>query len=345
MRIVIDAMGGDHAPNAPVQGALLYDEVSNSDDELILIGDKAAIEQAIRDSGKKPSDRIRIVHASEVIDMNDQPATAVRQKKDSSMVKGTRMQKDGEADAFVSAGSTGAQMASSLFILGRVKGVSRPSLGAFIPSEKGGVTLLIDVGANSDCKPVQLLQFGIMGSIYMGLTYGIDSPKVGLLNIGEEKSKGNELAVATYQLLKEQLPNFTGNVEGRDVLGGVADVVVTDGFTGNVVLKFAEGIAGHFEKTLKSSIAESFVSKIGGLLLKPALKSLKQSFDYEEYGGVPLLGVDGISIICHGSSSPKALMNAIRVARHMGDNQVNKHILEALDERKTEWDEKQSSPA
>ncbi|MGH1363106.1 MAG: phosphate acyltransferase PlsX [Calditrichia bacterium] len=345
MRIVIDAMGGDHAPNAPVQGALLYDKESNTNDELLLVGDKAAIEKAIADSRQKPSPRIKIIHASEVIDMNDQPTTAVRQKKDSSMVKGTRLQKDGEADAFVSAGSTGAQMASSLFTLGRVKGVSRPSLGAFIPSEKGGVTLLIDVGANSDCKPLHLLQFGLMGSIYMGMTYGIDSPKVGLLNIGAEKSKGNELAAASYELLSKSLPNFTGNVEGRDVLNGDVNVVVTDGFTGNVVLKFAEGIAGHFQNSLKQSISENFTSKIGGLLLRPALRKLKQGFDYEEYGGIPLLGVDGISIICHGSSSPKALKNAIRVARRMGDNQINKHIEDALGEREAEWDEKQSSPA
>ncbi|HQV32758.1 MAG TPA: phosphate acyltransferase PlsX, partial [Calditrichia bacterium] len=243
MRIVVDAMGGDAAPKAPVEGALLYDLETGGSDEVILVGDQGAIEAELTHH-KGPSPRnIRIIHASEVIDMHDAPTQAVRKKKDSSMVKGIALIKTDEADGFVSAGSTGAQMAASLLTLGRVKGVQRPALGAFIPHEKG-ITLLIDVGANADCKPQHLSQFGLMGTIFMKYIYDVRDAKVGLLNIGEEKSKGNELTLAAYEEMKAHLPNFVGNVEGRDVLAGHVEVVVTDGFTGNVLLKFAESTRG-----------------------------------------------------------------------------------------------------
>lgn len=340
MRIVVDAMGGDFAPHAPVQGAVLYDRETRGKDQIILVGDKAAIEEELARHRYMPPQNIKVVHASEVIGMDEQPAAAVRRKKDSSMVKGVRMIRDGKADAFVSAGSTGAQMAASLFILGRVKGVQRPALGAFLPWEEG-VTLLIDVGANADCKPVNLLQFGLMGGIFMEYFTEIPSPKVGLLNIGEEKKKGNELTLATHELMEKHLSGFIGNVEGRDVLNGKADVIVTDGFTGNVLLKFAESIVGVFSRSLKIRIKKNLLSMAGAFFMRPAFKALKRSYDYEEYGGVPLLGIDGISIICHGSSSAKALKNAVHVARIMGEKQVNKHIEDELRTRGLTWGEKQ----
>ena len=344
MRIVVDAMGGDYAPEAPVEGALLYLEENGNRDELILVGDQAQIQEQLTRHQAENRPGIHIVHASEVIGMYDQPAQAVRQKKDSSMVKGTRMLKEGEAEAFVSAGSTGAQMASSLLTLGRVKGVNRPALGAFIPYEDG-VILLIDVGANADCKPINMLQFGMMGSLFMQKICDITQPRIGLLNIGAEAGKGNELVATSYDLLKSELGHhFIGNVEGRYVFNGEADVLVCDGFTGNVLLKFAEGVIGTFEKQLKKNIKGNLLTMMGGMLMRPALRQLRQAFDYQEYGGVPLLGVDGISIICHGSSSPRALKNAIRVARNMSDKNVNQHIEAMFGAEGELWGEKQSLP-
>ncbi len=240
----------------------------------------------------------------------------------------------------MSAGSTGAQMASSLLILGRVKGVHRPALGAFLPWENG-VVLLIDVGANADCKPVNLVQFGLMGSIFMEFLFGMPQPRIGLLNIGEEETKGSELMVASHKLMSKYLSNFIGNVEGRDVLHGKADIVVTDGFTGNVVLKLAESMFGVFGSSLKRRIKKNLISMAGSILMRPAFKAMRRRYDYEEYGGVPLLGLDGISIICHGSSTGKALKNAISEARIIGEKQVNKHIREELSLRGIIWGEKQ----
>ncbi|MCB0264226.1 MAG: phosphate acyltransferase PlsX [Calditrichia bacterium] len=343
MRIVVDAMGGDLAPKAPVHGAILYDREERGRDQVILVGDKTAIEEEIASHIISPHN-IRVVHATEVIDMHDQPATAVRKKKDSSMVKGIRMIRDGEADAFVSAGSTGAQMAASLLTLGRIKGVSRPAIGAFLPRESG-VVLLIDVGANADCKPINLLQFGIMGGIFIEYATNLAKSRVALLSIGEEKSKGNELVLAAHDLMQKHLENFIGNIEGRDILHDKADVIVTDGFTGNVVLKFAESIVGIFGNSLKRRIKQNLFSLTGAFLMRPAFRAMKRAYDYEEYGGVPLLGIDGISIICHGSSSAKALKNAIHVAKIMGEKQVNKHIEEELSARGLLWGETQSSQA
>ena len=330
MRIVLDAMGGDLAPQAPVEGAVLYDRETDGRDEIILIGDQGQIEAALSAHGTPRN--IRVLHAADVIGMHDQPATAVRRKPDSSMVRGIRLQKEGEADAFVSAGSTGAQMAASLLTLGRVKGVQRPALGAFFPHESG-VTLLIDVGANADCKAEHLVQFGLMGDLYMTYIHGVTEPRIGLLNIGEEATKGNELTLEAHKLMSERLPDFVGNVEGRDILAGKIDVVVTDGFTGNVMLKFAEGIVSAFASGLKSRMKRNPLAMMGGLLARPAFRDMKRTYDYEEYGGVPLLGIDGISIICHGSSTGKALKNAIHVARKMGEKRVNDHIEEELSAR------------
>lgn len=333
MRIVVDAMGGDFAPRAPIEGAVLYVKESRGEDEIILVGDENKINpELVRYSRAKDVQRISTLHSSEVIEMDDQPTLALRKKKDSSMVKGLTHYKNGNADAFVSAGSTGAQMAASLLILGRLQGVHRPALGAFLPCE-GGVVLLIDVGANTDCKPINLFQFGLMGSIFTKMIYQIKNPRISLLNIGEESSKGNEVTTTAYQLMEKDLPNFKGNCEGRDILHGNADVIITDGFVGNILLKFAESVLGVFGRSFKRSIGKNLFSLTGAFLVRHAFRDMKRNFDYQEYGGVPLLGVNGISIICHGSSSAKAIKNAIKVAKRMGERGVNQHIQEEISSR------------
>ncbi|MHA1648818.1 MAG: phosphate acyltransferase PlsX [Candidatus Helarchaeota archaeon] len=332
MRIAIDSMGGDYAPQAPVEGALLYDKETSGKHELILIGDENKIKSELsRHHFYKPKN-ISIIHTTQVVKMSDQPTIALKQKKDSSMMKGLQLHKEGEVEAFVSAGSTGAQMVGSVFILGRLQGVQRPALASFLPTE-GGVVLLIDVGANVDCKPIHLLQFALMGGIFITYIYGIKNPRVGLLSIGEEKTKGNELVINSYDLLKSKLPNFVGNVEGKDILYGKADVIVTDGFVGNTILKFAESIFGVFGSSFKRSVGKNFFSLLGAFMVRHAFKEMKSSFDYQEYGGVPLLGVNGISIICHGRSTAKAIKNALRVAVNMSEKQVNQHISEELKKR------------
>ena len=343
MRLVVDAMGGDLAPKAPVEGAILYCK-ETKEDQVILVGDQAVIQGELdRHSGSNLKN-IHIVHSSSVIEMHDQPTAAIRSKKDSSMVKGITLYKERQGDAFVSAGSTGAQMAASLLILGRIEGVHRPGLGAFLPCE-GGVVLLIDVGANAECKPMHLLQYGIMGSIFIKQIYGIKDPRIALLNIGEESKKGNELSIAAHELLIKSMPNFIGNVEGRDILRGSTDVIITDGFTGNVILKFAESIFGVFGRSFKRSIGKNLFSLTGALLVRHAFRDMKRNFDYQEYGGVPLLGIDGISIICHGSSSAKAIKNAIKVARMMSQKKVNENIHQEITSRGISWVETQLSQA
>ncbi len=332
MRIAIDAMGGDYAPQAPVEGALLFDKETRGKYELVLLGDEPTLQKELeRHRFHKPIN-VSIYHTSQVVEMSDQPTAALKQKKDSSMMKGLQLHKDGIVDAFVSAGSTGAQMVGSLFILGRIEGVQRPALASFLPTE-GGVVLLIDVGANVDSKPKHLLQFALMGSIFINYIYAIHAPRIGLLSIGEEKNKGNELVLSTYPLLAAKAPNFIGNVEGRDILLGKADVIVTDGFVGNIVLKFAESILSVFGHTFKKSVGKNLFSLAGAFLVRHAFKEMKSSFDYQEYGGVPLLGVNGISIICHGRSTARAIKNAIRVAVDMSEKRVNDHIYEELKKR------------
>jgi glycerol-3-phosphate acyltransferase PlsX len=332
MQIAIDAMGGDFAPQAAVEGALLYEKESNGKHEIILIGDSEIIEKEVDRHHFSKAKYISIQHATQKVEMSDQPTYALKKKKDSSMMKGLQLHRDGQVDAFVSAGSTGAQMVGSLFILGRIETVQRPALASFLPTE-GGVVLLIDVGANVDCKPVHLLQFGLMGSIFINYIYGIKEPRVGLLSIGEEKNKGNELILASYDLLSSDMPNFIGNVEGRDILHGKADVIVTDGFMGNTILKFAESIMGVFGSSFKRSLGKNLFSLLGGFMVRHAFREMRSSFDYQEYGGVPLLGVNGISIICHGRSTAKAIKNAMRVAVDMSEKHVNQHIYEELKNR------------
>lgn len=307
MKIAVDAMGGDYAPHEIVMGAL---EAGRDGIEVILLGDSESI---LKELGNNKRDMIDIVHTTETIAMGEQPANAVRKKKDSSIVRAVQLVKEGKASAFVSAGSTGAVMAAALLGLGRIKGIDRPAIASVIPGKKGG-TVLLDVGANVDCKPKNLQQFGIMGYIYADIILGIDNPRVGLLNVGEEESKGNELTLESFPLLKESGVNFIGNVEGRDIFNGMADVVVCDGFVGNVVLKAGEGLAMSLMRMMKDELTRSWLSKMGTVLTLPGLKEIRRRVDYAEYGGAPLLGVNGVVIVCHGSSTAFAVRNAIRVA-------------------------------
>jgi len=332
MNIAIDAMGGDLAPRSTVEGALLYDKDTAGKHHLVLMGDKDTLESEIEKHHFNKPKNISIHHTTQIVEMGDSPTIALKQKKDSSLMKGLQLHRDGKVDALVSAGNTGAQMVGSLFILGRMEGVLRPALGSFLPSE-GGMVLLIDVGANVDSRPIHLLQFGLMGSIFINYIIGIKNPRVALLSIGEEKSKGNELVISANALMESRLPNFIGNIEGRDILHGKADVIVVDGFVGNTILKFAESIMTVFGSSFKRSVGKNIFSLLGAFMVKHVFKEMKSSFDYEEYGGVPLLGVNGISIICHGRSTSKAIKNAIQVAVDIGEKQVNLHIQEQLKAR------------
>ena len=328
MRIAVDAMGGDFAPKEIVRGAV--EAAKKYDCEIVLVGDKEQIRAELH--GEDPAAlRISIVHASEVIGMNEHPAEAVRSKKDSSVVVATRLVKDGSCDAVFSAGSTGAAVAAAQLILHRIRGVGRPSIATPMPTPDG-VTLMLDSGANVDSKPEHLVQSGVMGSLYAQYVFGIEHPRVGLLNIGEEETKGNEQVKETYQLLKVE-PNihFCGNAEGRDVPKGNFDVVICDGFVGNVVLKFAEGLA----KTILGLIQEEIrgaglMAKLGALLLMPTLRRLGKRLDVREYGGAPLLGVNGCCVIGHGSSDAKSVASAIGVTVDYVNGKVLDQIRDAL---------------
>lgn len=310
MRIALDAMGGDKAPGEIVKGALTAVELYPELEKIILVGKEEEIKKYLKGNENK----IEIKDAREVIEMDDHPALAYRKKKDASMTVATKLVKEGSADAVISAGNTGGQMTSSLFVLGRIKGISRPAIATPLPAMKG-ITLLLDSGANADCTVENLQQFALMGSIYAGKVLKKENPRVALVNIGSEKTKGNELSVKAYEELeKMETINFTGNIEGREIPQGGADVIVADGFVGNVILKLMEGMGKTFSSIIKEEVSKSMISKIGALLMKDALVGLKKKMDYAEIGGAPLLGVDGISIICHGSSDSKAIHNAIRVA-------------------------------
>jgi glycerol-3-phosphate acyltransferase PlsX len=335
MKIAVDAMGGDYAPEEVVLGAI--DAVKSLKLDVVLVGDENKIRDVMQQYGAKESNRLTIVHASEVIEMGEHPAQAIRKKKDASIVVATRLVKEGQCDAVVAPGSTGAAMTAALLVLGRIKGIERPSIATPIPSKKG-ITVLLDSGANANSKPQNLVQGAIMGYHYAKYILGIAQPKVGLLSIGEESSKGNDVVQATYPLL-EQLKtiSFYGNVEGRDIPEGTVDVVVCDGFVGNVVLKFGEGMAMFIIRLVKDTVRHSgFIAKLGALAILPVLKSLKKRLDYTEYGGAPLLGVNGSFIICHGSSKAKAIKNAIRVAGELVEQDVVGHIRSSLEEERVE---------
>ena len=319
MRIALDAMGGENAPREVVRGAVAAAREQGV--EVVLVGKRSAIEAEL---GNHRSN-IAIIDASEVVEFADRPAQAVRHKQDSSIVVGMNLLKKGEASAFVSAGSTGAVMAAATLTLKRIEGIERPALGFLFVLPWHSV-LLIDVGANADCKPSQLVQFAQMGSIYMERIFGLSRPRIGLLSNGEEETKGNLLVNETHRLLKDTGLNFIGNVEGNDIPRSIADVIVTDGFTGNVVLKTGEGIGEMVLESLHNAVMGRLHTKAIGFTLKRALRSAIQSLDYAEHGGAPLLGVNGNVIIAHGHSEAKAIKNAVFIAKRS----VEQNMVEAI---------------
>lgn len=316
MKIAVDAMGGDNAPKEIVLGTKRAVE-EFSDLEIILFGNQQEISEYIEEN-----DRVKIVHTDEVILGTDEPVKAVRRKKNSSMVLMAEAVKKGEADACVSAGNTGALMATGLFVVGRIPGISRPALSITLPTVDGKGFLMLDLGANAEAKPENLLQYALMGTIYSEKVRGITRPRVGLLNIGTEEKKGNELTKSAFHLLTQTNLHFTGNVEARDLLQGAADVVVTDGFTGNMVLKTIEGTALSVFSMIKEVLLSSWKTKIGASLMKSELLGLKKKMDYSEYGGAGLLGLKAPVIKAHGSSNAKAFYNALRQAREMVKHNV-----------------------
>lgn len=313
MKIAVDVMGTDYGPAEIIKGVL--QAVSEYGCDVVLVGDQEVIRRELGREHQENNPRVTIHHASQVIEMQDHPGISVKKKKDASIVVATHLLHEKECDALVSSGSTGAAVASALFGLGRIRGIERPAIATVIPNVKGA-TVLVDSGAKVDAKPEQLVQNAIMGSIYAELQLGIPQPRVGLLNIGEEETKGNEQCLATYPLLKKDPHiHFIGNVEGRDINKGTVDVVVCDGFVGNVVLKTMEGLAAAVMEILKKTLMESgLFAKLGALLMKPALLRMKKQMDASEYGGALLMGVRAPFIICHGSSKAKAIKNAVRVA-------------------------------
>lgn len=318
MKIVIDAMGGDNAPFATVKGAI--EAVKSYNIDIILTGNKPIIENQL-ERHDYIKEKIEIVHCSEEITNEDRPVTAIREKKDSSMAVALRLVKEKKADAVISAGNTGALLVGGLLILGRIKGIDRPALAPPYPTTEG-MSVLVDGGANSDCKPRNYLEFGIMGSVYAEKVLEIRKPRVCIVNIGIEEEKGSEIVKEAYRLCKTGPFNFKGNVEARDIPGGYADVIVCDGFTGNVILKLTEGLAGSIFKLLKEEFVKNTFRKMGALLLKPGLRDFKKQFDYTEYGGAPFLGVRGVLIKAHGSSDEKAIKNAIRQGIRFIENNV-----------------------
>ena len=326
MRIAVDAMGGDYAPRVVVQGAV--QAAKRGGYQIILVGDEARLRAEMK-SYRSSSLPISIHHCSEVIGMDELPATACRQKKDSSIMVATRLIKEGKADAMVSAGNSGAVMASALMVLGRLPKVDRPAIAVWIPTLKGMVGLL-DVGANVNSTARDLLQFAVMGSIYMKTIMKKKVPRIGLLSIGVEEAKGDDVTVEANRLLRQSGLNFVGNIEGRDILKGKADVIVCDGFVGNILLKFGEGIAEEFMNLFREEILKYPLRKMALMLFRGAFRDIKKKVDYAEYGGAPLLGVDGCSVICHGSSNAKAISNAIRVAGEFVEKRINQQIKESL---------------
>lgn len=332
MKIAVDAMGGDYAPEEVVLGAIEAVKAYKKYD-VVLVGDAKEIRKVMTEYGTTESGRLSIVHAGEVIEMDEHPAQAIRKKKDASIVVATRLVKEGVCDAVVAPGSTGAAVTAALLGLGRIKGIERPCIATPIPSKRG-VSILLDSGANSDSKPKHLVQAAIMGSHYAQHIFGIKEPNIGLLNIGAEASKGNELAQTTYPMLEQtKTISFYGNVEGRDITEGIVDVVVCDGFVGNIILKFGEGIALLIMQLVKDSIRNGgLLAKLGAMAVLPAFRHLRKRLDFTEYGGAPLLGIDGSFIICHGSSKAKTIRHAVRVAGELVEEDVVGHIRASIEE-------------
>ena len=329
IKIVVDAMGGDEAPLNDVSGAIIAAELKPDTLEIILVGKEKLIKDELL-KHKVNLSNISIVNADEVITMEDSPTDSLKSKPDSSINVGINLVKDKKADAFVSAGNTGAVMTASILRLGRIEGVGRPTIGSLFPTDFGK-TMVFDVGASVDCKAKHLLEFAVMGNIYMKSIYNVSSPKIGLLSVGEEKSKGDTLTLEAYELLEKSDMNFIGNVEGRDVLRGKADVIVCDGFVGNVILKFAESVLDVIKGKFRAYAEKGFFKKIWIGMMYGTLKNVVlKDFDYQEYGGVPLLGVNGVTIIGHGKSSPIAIKNMILKAEEMVSKRVNEKIRDQL---------------
>jgi len=328
--IAVDAMGGDHGPSVVIRGVL--DAVRTDDIRVILVGREAEIQAELR-AAKAVAGEVDIVHAEQVVDMHDKPSDALRRKKDSSMQVAFRLVKEGRADGVVSAGNSGAILACGMFTLGRIKGIDRPALAGILPTEKKPI-VLIDVGANVDCKPHNLLQFAMMADVLSRSVLGVPKPRIGLMSIGEEEGKGNSQVKLAFELLRKSSLNFKGNVEGRDVFTGDVDVVVCDGFVGNVVLKLSEGLALSLGRLLKRELLAGFWSRCGCMFSSRALRRFSRRIDYAEYGGAPLLGLKGIGIVCHGASNAKALSSAIHMASTFVRNRSNAHLLEELSANK-----------
>ena len=323
MKIIVDAMGGDNAPMAPVEASVRA--VKELDVEIVLVGKKEVVEKELS-AYDYPNDKISIANADEVITNHEEPAKAVRSKKNASVVVAANMLKKGEGDAMLSMGNTGALLASGLLIVGRIKGILRPALATLLPSAKGP-KMLIDAGANTNCKPKNLVQFGIMGSIYMKNVLGIESPTVGLMSNGEEEGKGDELTKETFPLLKKAPINFIGNIEGRDVMEGTADVITCDGFVGNVILKTVEGMGYVVSTKVKNIFMKNLFTKLGAIFVMGGLNEFKQSMDYREYGGAPLLGTKRPVIKGHSSSDGKAVFSAIRQAKKFVETNLIEEIV------------------
>ncbi len=328
MRVALDGMGGDRAPEAVITGAILAAREFPQLKEIVIIGPRDLLEKEL--SKHKPYPQaITVYHASEVIGMNESPLLAVRGKKNSTVSTAVNLAKENRVEAIVSAGNTGAAVCAATLKLKLLKGVERPGIAVTVPTLKEP-SVLIDVGANIDPKPTHLLQYGIMGDVYSRFILNKKNVKVGLLNIGEEEYKGTEFVRETHKLLGESRLQFIGNVEGSDLFTGDCDVIVCDGFVGNVALKVSEGLAETIGKLLKKGLTENLLTRVGAFLSRNAFSSLRRETDYAEYGGAPLLGINGICTICHGSSSPKAIKNAIRVAMEFINHRVNRHIVEAI---------------
>lgn len=328
MRIVLDAMGSDNHPEPEIRAAINASHLYP--DEIILVGPHDLLESKLR--ATQPDHRIRIAHASQVLEMTDKPAENARRKTDTSMAVGMELIRRGEADVFITAGNTGGAMATALFILRRIRGVRRPALTAQFPV-RNGHCIVLDIGANADCKPEHLVQFALMGSVYAEKVLQKSDPRVALLSNGEEAGKGNQLIKETYPILKELLPNFIGNVEPKELFNGEADVVVTDGFTGNILLKSSEAVAKFLTDIIRAEMLKSLQTKIGALLAKPAFASVKKIMDPGEVGAAPLLGVNGLVFIGHGRSDDVALLNAIRVARQAVEAGLLREIQTAIMQR------------
>src|SRR5258707_13567247 len=328
IRIAVDAMGGDYAPAEIVKGALLA--AKEYPVKILLVGKEEIVRKELAAAaGPELPGNIEVVDAREVIEMDDNAIAPLRRKRNSSVRICANLVAEGRADAFLSAGNTGATWTSARMVMGMIEGVSRPALAAILPNINRH-TLLLDVGANVDTKPNHLREFAVMGHFYAQMVFGIAEPRIGLMSIGEEEGKGNELTKETYRVMKETGLNFIGNAEGRDVFNGNADVVVCDGFIGNVVLKASEALGEFVSRTLRDEMMKSIPRKIGGLLARSAVAALKKRMDYSEYGGAPLLGVKGGCIVCHGRSNAKAIKNAVRVAPQFAMNHIDAKIQEPI---------------